>query len=78
MDKKEFMFDEEDFNHALLLTALKKLIVQMVDGKLEYVSKEDIAQQWWVKMSMKYLFVLSTVEQEIPGRDARFFMAVPL
>lgn len=77
MDKKEFILDDEDFNYGLLLTHSKNIIVQLVDGKLKWVSKETLAGEFWKRMAIKYGFVIETVEENLPGRDSRYFLAVP-
>lgn len=78
MEKKEYILDNEDVNHALLLAKVKEPVIQLKNGKYVYITPRQLADEFWYMASIKYQFIRETVEENLPNRDARYFLAVPM
>jgi hypothetical protein len=78
MDKKEFMLEPDDLNQLLEITANEMNVIQIEGDRAVYKTQADRAMMIWKKFGSKYGFYPETVEANIPNRDVRYFMAVPV
>lgn len=78
MEKVEFMLDNNDFNHLCEITANEGTVVQVVGNRAMYKTQQDRAVAIWKTFGEKYGFIPETIECNLPNRDARYFLALPV
>lgn len=76
MQLSEFQFLEDDFNEIMeIQSGCEEPIVQIRSGQPKWCSKQERIQSFWLRMANKYGFTPFTEKTEVPGRDARYFLA---
>lgn len=78
MDSIEFILEPDDFNQLLEVTANEGNVIQLFGSGAVFRTQIDRCIAIWKRFGAKYRFVPETVEANLPNRDARYFMAVPL
>lgn len=77
-DKKEFILKDHHFNRIAEISNGNPDLIQLVDGQVMRLSISERALLFWQSICVEYGFDPSTVETNIPMRDARYIKAVPV